>query len=173
MEVPRSGCTRALPRSRELRRFLLEGGFTGPATVLEGQHGFYKAFAPSRAPDFAPLLDGLGSGWVLETVAFKPYACGTMTQPFIDCAIELGAVWSEGGRHRQHGVRGWGGHRSLGLWEPLVQKSTRPPNGYAAKFSSPYCIAVGFMDGKAGLEQFTDERRKRCGTAEAGGKGVL
>ena len=27
-----------------------------------------------------------------------------------------------------------------------------------AKFSTPYCIAVGFLDGKAGLEQFTDER---------------
>jgi 2-methylcitrate dehydratase PrpD len=32
------------------------------------------------------------------------------------------------------------------------------PNGYAAKFSTPYCIAVGFLDGKAGFEQFTDER---------------
>ena len=34
-------------------------------------------------------MDGLGTRWILETVAFKPYACGTMTQPFIDCAIEL------------------------------------------------------------------------------------
>ena len=25
----------------------------------------------------------------METIAFKPYACGTMTQPFIDCAIKL------------------------------------------------------------------------------------
>ena len=33
-----------------------------------------------------------------------------------------------------------------------------PPNGYSAKFSTPYCIAVGFLDGKAGFEQFTDER---------------
>jgi hypothetical protein len=55
---------------------LAEGGFNGPRTVLEGQHGFYKAFAPSKAPDFKPLLEGLGDNWVLETVAFKPYACG-------------------------------------------------------------------------------------------------
>ena len=26
------------------------------------------------------------------------------------------------------------------------------------KFSTPYCIAVGFIDGKAGFEQFTDGR---------------
>ncbi len=147
---------------------LAEGGFTGPATVLEGSHGFYKAFAPSKAPDFVPLLDRLGANWVLETVAFKPYACGTMTQPFIDCAIELarsgvraGDVVSmvcevgEGTVHR--------------LWEPLKQKQS-PPNGYAAKFSTPYCIAVGFIDGKAGFEEFTDARvadpslRKLAGT---------
>jgi 2-methylcitrate dehydratase PrpD len=115
---------------------LAESGFTGPATVLEGRHGFYRAFAPSRTPDFAPLTDGLGTRWILETVAFKPYACGTMTQPFIDCAIELARAnvraedivsmvceVGEGTVHR--------------LWEPLQQKRAAP-NGYAAKFSTPY-----------------------------------
>ena len=58
------------------------------APCSKGTHGFYRAFAPSVAPDFAPLLDGLGTRWVTATIAFKPYACGTMTQPFIDCAIE-------------------------------------------------------------------------------------
>ena len=29
-------------------------GFTGPATLFEGRHGFYKAFAPSRAQRSAP-----------------------------------------------------------------------------------------------------------------------
>jgi 2-methylcitrate dehydratase PrpD len=135
---------------------LAENGFTGPATVLEGRHGFYKAFAPSKTPDFVPLTDGLGARWILETVAFKPYACGTMTQPFIDCAVELARTnvraqdivsmvceVGEGTVHR--------------LWEPLGQKQA-VANGYAAKFSTPYCIAVGFLDGKAGFEQFTDAR---------------
>jgi len=137
---------------------LAEAGFTGPATVLEGSHGFYKAFAPSKTPNFSPLLEGLGTNFVLETIAFKPYACGTMTQPFIDCAVEL----------RRSGVKpddiatlvcnvGEGTvHR---LWEPLAKKHA-PPNGYAGKFSTPYCIAAGFIDGKAGFEQFTDERVK-------------
>ena len=43
------------------------------------------------------------------------------------------------------------------LWEPLALKQA-PPNGYAAKFSTPYCVAVGFLDQAAGLEQFTDVR---------------
>ena len=135
---------------------MAEGGFIGPATVLEGHHGFYKAFAPSKSPDFVPLMKDLGKTWVIETIAFKPYACGTMTQPYIDCAIELAKSGvkaadivsiecdvGEGTVHR--------------LWAPLPLKQS-PPNGYAAKFSSPYCIAVGFLDGRAGLGQFSDER---------------
>jgi 2-methylcitrate dehydratase PrpD len=79
-----------------------------------------------------------------------------MTQPFIDCAIELArsgiraeeiaAMVCEVGEGTVHR-----------LWEPLKLKQA-PPNGYAAKFSTPYCIAAGFIDGKAGFEQFTDAR---------------
>ena len=90
-----------------------------------------------------------------------------MTQPFIDCAIELArsgvraedivsmvCETGEGTVHR--------------LWEPLALKHA-PPNGYAGKFSTPYCIAVGFIDGKAGFEQFTDERvaDPHCGRSRA------
>jgi 2-methylcitrate dehydratase PrpD len=136
--------------------FLAEGGFSGPKTVLEGTHGFYKAFAPSKTPDFKPLLDSLGSTWVTETVAFKPYACGTMTQPFIDCAIELARSGVHAGDIESMVCEVGEGtvHR---LWEPLKLKQA-PPNGYAAKFSTPYCIAVGFLDGKAGFGQFSDAR---------------
>ncbi|EUB99496.1 MmgE/PrpD family protein [Rhizobium sp. CF080] len=135
---------------------LAEGGFSGPITVFDGTNGMYKAFAPSKAPDFSHLVDTLGKQWILETLAFKPYACGTMTQPFIDCAMMLAKSGvkaddivsitcnvGEGTVHR--------------LWEPLAEKH-RPPNGYAGKFSTPYCMAVGFTDGEAGLGQFTNER---------------
>jgi 2-methylcitrate dehydratase PrpD len=135
---------------------LAEAGFTGPLSVLEGTHGFYKAFAPSKPPDFQVLLGELGTRYVIDGIAFKPYACGTMTHPYIDCMMEL----------RASGVRpddvasvvcevGEGTvHR---LWEP-IQAKRRVPNGYVAKFSSPYCIAVGFLDGAVGFEQFTDQR---------------
>jgi 2-methylcitrate dehydratase PrpD len=135
---------------------LAESGFTGPATVLEGVHGFYQAFAPSKPPDFEPLLNGLGEKWVLETLAFKPYACGTMTQPYIDCAIELKETGIKAEEIESMVCEVGEGtvHR---LWAPLELKH-EPPNGYAGKFSTPYCIAVGFLDGKAGFEQFTDAR---------------
>jgi 2-methylcitrate dehydratase PrpD len=42
------------------------------------------------------------------------------------------------------------------LWEPLAAKR-RPPNGYAGKFSAPYCIAAAFTRGNVGLDAFTDQ----------------
>lgn len=135
---------------------MARGGFVGPRTVLDGVHGVYRAFAPSVAPDFGPLLDGLGGRWVMQDVAFKPYACGTMTQPFIDCAIRLAedGVGAEDITEIVCEVAEGTVHR---LWEPLASKH-RPPTPYAAKFSTPFCMAIGFFDRKAGLRQFTEAR---------------
>ena len=41
------------------------------------------------------------------------------------------------------------------LWEPLAAKQN-PPNGYAAKFSIPYAIAVGMLRGDAGLVEYEE-----------------
>ena len=130
-------------------------GFSGPRTVLEGTHGLYAAFAPSIEPVFSPLVQDLGSRWEAARIAFKPYACGTMAQPYVDCAVRLAergvdprAIESivcevgEGTVHR--------------LWEPLTTKQS-PPTPYAAKFSTPYCVAVGFLRRDAGLAEFTEE----------------
>jgi 2-methylcitrate dehydratase PrpD len=135
---------------------MARGGFVGPRTVLEGAHGFYRAFAHGRTPDFEPLLDGLGRRWIMQTIAFKPYACGTMTQPFIDCAIMLAESGVRAGDIAEIVCNVGEGtvHR---LWEPLAEKH-RPPTPYAAKFSTPYCMAIGFLDRGAGLGQFTDAR---------------
>lgn len=135
---------------------MARGGFVGPRTVFEGTHGVYRAFASSVTPDFSKLLDGLGRRWVMPTVAFKPYACGTMTQPFIDCATQL----AEAGVRAEE-VSDIVCEVAAGtvprLWEPLASKH-RPPTPYAAKFSTPFCMAVGFLDRKAGLGQFTEAR---------------
>jgi len=134
---------------------LARAGFVGPRTVFEGTHGLYFGFAHTTEGDWDKLLEGFGTRWVANSLAFKPYACGTMTQPYVDCARRLAAKVdvesieevvceaAEGTVHR--------------LWEPLADKQ-RPPNAYAAKFSQPYCIAAGFVLGHAGLEAFTEER---------------
>jgi 2-methylcitrate dehydratase PrpD len=128
-------------------------GFSGPRTVFEGVHGFFHGFAPTTKGDYDAVIGDFGTRWVTETLAFKPYPCGTMTHPYIDCARRLGTrikpddvvemvcEVGEGTVHR--------------LWEPLAAKQ-RPNNGYAGKFSTPYCIAAGFVRGNVGLSDFSD-----------------
>ncbi len=136
---------------------LAESGFIGPRSVFEGQHGAFKAFVvPEIATDFRHLREGWGTRWEIANLAFKPYACGTMAQPFIDCALQLrGQVPDLAAIARIDAKVGEGTvHR---LWEPKAEKA-RPSTPYSAKFSVPFCIAVALVDGAAGLSQFTDSR---------------
>jgi 2-methylcitrate dehydratase PrpD len=121
--------------------------------VFEGAHGLFYAFARSSAGDFAAVTEDFGAQWVTATLAFKPYPCGTMTHPYIDCARRLGRrVRAEDVVEMVCAVGEGTVHR---LWEPLAGKQ-RPANGYAGKFSTPYCIAAGFVRGNVGLSDFSD-----------------
>ena len=133
-----------------------KSGFLGPRTVFEGQHGVFNSFAKNNIePDFSHITSDLGNRWETKNLALKPYACGTMAQPFIDCAIKLKskignienidkviASVGEGTVHR--------------LWEPLKEKQN-PSTPYGAKFSVPYCISIGLINGSAGLNEFTEK----------------
>ena len=141
-----------------LRAAALAGqGFTGPRTVFEGEHGFFRAFAHPDIPrDYGRLTDRLGDVWEVQSLAFKPYACGTMVQPFIDAALSLRAEIEEIGRIA--GITAPTAEAILHrLWEPMAEK-TRPSTPYSAKFSIPFGIAVGLVEGAAGLSQFTAEK---------------
>jgi 2-methylcitrate dehydratase PrpD len=133
---------------------LAKAGFVGPRTVFEGVHGLFHGFAHTTKGDYDALTGDFGTRWVTDTLAFKPYPCGTMAQPYIDCARRLAARGiaaedisailcevAEGTVHR--------------LWEPLADKQ-RPRNGYAAKFAVPYLLATGFVKGGVGLGAFTE-----------------
>ncbi|HEU5319879.1 MAG TPA: MmgE/PrpD family protein [Methylomirabilota bacterium] len=135
---------------------LAQAGFEGPETVFEGEHGFYRAFAGGHdGAVLSALLATLGRSWELERLTFKPYPCGSIAHPYMDCALRL--------RERHHvrpdeivEVRCRTAEGPVPrLWEPLAAKRT-PPNGYAAKFSLPYLLAVMLVRGRAGLAEFED-----------------
>jgi 2-methylcitrate dehydratase PrpD len=133
---------------------LAQAGFVGPRTVFEGEHGFFHAFARTHEGNFAEMMEGLGSRWLAADIAFKPYACGTMAHPYIDCARKLVAQGLDVAQIEAIECETAEGivHR---LWEPLANKQN-PPNGYAAKFSVPYAIAVGLLRGDAGLGEYEE-----------------
>jgi 2-methylcitrate dehydratase PrpD len=88
---------------------------------------------------------------------FKAYPCGSINQPYRDCAAQIRARpgfdaaairaivcrTAEGPVHR--------------LWEPLAEKR-RPTTPYGAKFSLPYCIALVLVEGQAGVDGFSEAR---------------
>jgi 2-methylcitrate dehydratase PrpD len=129
-------------------------GFMGPRTVFEGVHGLFHGFAHTTKGNYAALVEDFGARWVSETLAFKAYPCGTMTHPYIDCARRLAARGIKADEIKEMVCEVGDGtvHR---LWEPLAAKQ-RPSNGYGAKFSTPYCIAAGFVRGNVGLGDFSD-----------------
>jgi 2-methylcitrate dehydratase PrpD len=134
---------------------LARQGFVGPRTVFEGVHGLFNGFAHTSDGDYEALTGDFGTRWVTDTLAFKPYPCGTMAQPYIDCARRLAArgVRPEDIEEIVCEVAEGTVHR---LWEPLADKQ-RPRNGYAAKFAVPYLLATGFVHGGVGLGAFTEE----------------
>jgi 2-methylcitrate dehydratase PrpD len=134
---------------------LAREGFRGPAKVFEGTHGFYHSFGGAGDYRFEKLLE-LGKEWEIPRLAFKSYPCGSISHPYMDCALKLKQKYgpapekiaevvcrtAEGPVHR--------------LWESLADKQ-RPTSSYGAKFSLPYSIAVMLIRGKAGLGEFSDE----------------
>ena len=128
-------------------------GFLGPRTVFEGTHGLFFGFAHANDGKYSELTDTFGIEWRMAGLTFKPYATGTMNQPYIDCALRLaqqGFAAEEVADVLCETAEGYV-HR---LWEPLAAKH-RPANDYAAKFSTPFNIAVAFVTGGAGFEAFT------------------
>jgi 2-methylcitrate dehydratase PrpD len=133
---------------------LAKEGFRGPAKVFEGTHGFFSAFGGKNEYRFEKLLE-LGKKWEIPRLTFKSYPCGSISHPYMDCALrikqkhapapekiaEVVCRTAEGPVHR--------------LWEPLADKQ-KPVSSYGAKFSLPYSIAVMLIRGRAGLEEFSD-----------------
>ena len=135
---------------------LARTGFLAPRTVFDGAHNFFKAFAPTATPDYSHLTERLGTDWYMTRIVFKPYACGTMIHPYIDCCRrlrndvpdpdEIVSILCDTGEGLVNR-----------LWEPLSSKHC-PPSGYAAKFSMPFCMALGYFEDDAGLTQFDDAK---------------
>jgi len=134
---------------------LAQEGFRGPGKVFEGTHGFFHAFGGDNDYRFEKLTE-LGKAWEIPRLTFKSYPCGSISHPYMDCALKLKQKFSpapekiagvvcrtaEGPVHR--------------LWEPLADKQ-KPVSSYGAKFSLPYSIAVMLVRGRAGLDEFTEE----------------
>ena len=132
-------------------------GYIGATAVLEGRYGLYNAYSARPLPDRAALFARLGTEWETLNTDFKPYPCGHLSHPYMDCARDLRT------RHKlapddivSIELRVPRAAVPI-LCEPRADK-LRPQNAYAARFSLPYAVAVVLLLGRAGIDEFSEER---------------
>jgi len=133
-------------RNGLLSALLADRGFEGPAEPIAGAQGFLAAMG--EPPNWAALMDGLGQSWEVANNSLKPYPCGFVIHPLLDCALD----W-----RRDHpqavvekvAIRG----------NPLLLQRTDRPDiaaGRESQVSLQHAVAAALVQGKAGLAQFTD-----------------
>ena len=133
-----------------LSALLAQRGFTSSPTIVEGPRGFLNVL--SDDPDPREATEELGSRWTLPDDGFKFYACGSLIHPTIECVLALRAQENlspddvVGIEARVHDYVSW----------VTAKRDLR--SGLDGKFSIFHGAAVALVDGRAGLEQFSDAR---------------
>ena len=125
---------------------LAASNFDGPPEPLNGLQGFYNAM--SETPKLALLTDGLGDSWEIMKTAYKPYPCGFVIHPVLDCVLD----WRRD--NPQSRVE-----RVVVTGNPLLAVRTDRPNistGRESQVSVQHAVAAALVTGKAGVDQFTD-----------------
>lgn len=118
---------------------------------LETYRSALTGLAARPDPDGAELVNGLGSTWLLEENTYKPYACGVLSHAVVDLGREV---------RNQVGALESTDHIIIGV-NPIVLRAMgnpEPRDELEGKFSAPHCFAVGYLDGKAGIAQFSSQR---------------
>ena len=131
-----------------LSALLAQQGFTASEVAMEGFDGWGQAM--STRHDWSQITDGLGTRYELALNTYKPFACGIVSHPAIDAAIQL---------RDANGIKPVT-IRSIDLKvHPLVLNlmgKTDPKAGLEGKFSIYHAVAVAMVTGKAGERAFTD-----------------
>ncbi len=134
-----------------------KGGFTGPASGIEGRFGFFRA-ALGEAPDLTAALATLGTRWETLEVAVKPYPCCHYNHAYLDAALRLRAehaLTPDAIAEVECVVPA--GEIPI-VCEPAAVKRA-PRTDYDAKFSLPFTVAAALLEGRVGVSTFDAERR--------------
>ena len=127
---------------------LAQAGFTGPATVLEGAHGFLHAFCAETDP--AALASGLGTEWELRKICFKSFACHITAHTPVFAVRRLLAA---------HGFAAADVASVLVEGAPkmaALHANPAPDDLVAAQYSIPFCVAAALLRNPSEVACFTE-----------------
>jgi 2-methylcitrate dehydratase PrpD len=126
-------------------------GWSAAPTILEAPRGFFSAAGGGY--DANAIHGKLGAPWTFDSpgVSIKPHPSGSLTHPGMTEMLRL---------IREHGISAKDvTHVRVGTNSnmPNALIHHRPTNELQAKFSMEFCMAILLLDGRAGLNEFTDE----------------
>lgn len=132
-------------------------GFTGPARILEGDKGFFRAACPDAVPGL--VLAAPDAPWQLVRTSIKPWPSCRHTHPTIDAAEELRMML---GARDEDQIR----KIEIGTYQAAVDVCDRPvaTSDYEAKFSLQHSVAAALLYPKVDFEAFGEMARQRCAT---------
>jgi len=123
-------------------------GFTGPHTVLEGKHGFFKALADSF--DTNKVTEKLGTDHQISSTYFKRHASCRHSHAAVDATLEILREKLDPQTINEVSVKTY----SAAYDYTNINAVSTP---LSAKMSMAYCIAVTILQGRAGPQEFTEE----------------
>ena len=129
-------------------------GFVGPTTILEGRDGFLHGYTDDA--DETTVLDGLGDTFYIEKVSIKPHACCRYNQGPLDCILEIvqeNRLSASDVEKVTVGVLQAG----YNVVAAPVEQKRNPRNVVDAQFSMPFGAAVAILNGRATLNEYTEE----------------
>jgi 2-methylcitrate dehydratase PrpD len=114
---------------------LAQKGFTGPSTVLEGDHGFLKVYSPSPEPQ--ALVDKLGQSYLISQITVKAYACHARFQAIVEriCQFKCEHKFDA---HDIEAVRVVGGDKMM----ERRFTAKEPTSILGAQYSLPFTVAI-------------------------------
>jgi 2-methylcitrate dehydratase PrpD len=133
---------------------MAKAGMTGPMTVFEGRYGTFVTYGIGERSEPALVASDLGSRWEICRISVKPYPCCHFAHAFVDCAVSLRnrQVRADDVAHLECVVP----EIELPLiCEPFAQK-LKPESPYGAKFSLPFLVAAGLIDGNVQHGTFSE-----------------
>lgn len=133
-----------------LSGLLAQKGFTGPSTILEGENGFCRAMSDNC--QLASITKDIGEKFGILDVYFKLHAACRHVHPSIDATLEILKSNPIGPRDvKEVLVRTYSeAVRVCSIYDVKTVLS--------AKMSLPYSVAVTLACGKAGPDEFTEQK---------------
>jgi 2-methylcitrate dehydratase PrpD len=139
-----------------LSAYLAKGGYTGPATIVEGVYGFLKAFSYKRQWDVDIIMRGLGTEYRGYGTSFKPFSGCRFYHQVIDATLELVRENKiKADDVEEVTVRVYS-TAYLTLFQPAARRY-QPGTIVDAQFSIPYAVAVSILHGAPMPVHFTEE----------------